>query len=83
MAQSNEESATVIFFEKMKYGDIFFSHVRCCTTSPVTNKICHSEGAKGDLVQAVTCVRNSLITSRVAYWPKTIAVSFRNHPCST
>lgn len=48
-----------------------------------TNKICHSEGAEGDLVQAVMYVRNSLITSRVSYLPKTIAVSFGNHQCST
>lgn len=82
MVQSNEESASYVF-EKMISCDVFFLPVRCCTTLPDTNKICHSEGAEGDLVQAVMYVRNSLITSRVAYLPKTIAVSFRNHQCST
>lgn len=70
-------------FVKMDYGDVFFPHVRCCTTSPDMNKICHLEEAEGDLAQPVTYGRNSLITSSVAYLPKTIAVSFRNHQCST
>lgn len=70
-------------FVKMDYGHVFLPHVHCCTTSPDANKNCHLEGTEGDLAQPVTYGRNSLITSSVAYLPKTIAVSFRNHQCST
>lgn len=77
------KNQTPFYFWEDEIGWCFLSPCALLHNISDTNKICHSEGAEGDLVHAVMYVRNSLITSRVAYLPKTMAVSFRNHQCFT